>query len=194
VDVSQFLQLFPEFGDTDRVLVQSKLTQAAIRMGGPDTGVWGSLSAGSGNALTQADLAQGNLAAHYLITSPFGTAQRLDPDKGKSTYYEAYEEIELASCSGFIVSGGAWPATAPSATTPAPQFSPGVGTVTLTNGSTAITFASPQTIPAGTLFSFSSQPGAYYSLALSMVGVTAGTLAAPYTGTTTSTATWTHSP
>jgi hypothetical protein len=63
------------------------------------------------------------------------------------------------------------------------------GTAAVTNNSTAVTFASPQTLTLGTVLAFSTQPGVPYTLAASITSSTAGVLTAPYTGTTSTTAT-----
>jgi len=57
------------------------------------------------------------------------------------------------------------------------------GTVTTTNGSTAITFSTNQTLPEGSLLQFSNQPGVTYCLAAAVSSSTSGTLSANYTGT-----------
>jgi hypothetical protein len=66
------------------------------------------------------------------------------------------------------------------------------GTVLVTNGSTAVTFSLAQTMSAGDLVTFSSQPGVYYALSAAIVAATAGTLTAAYQGTTAAAATSTH--
>lgn len=58
------------------------------------------------------------------------------------------------------------------------------GTVAVTNGSASITFSTNQTLAAGSLLTFASQPGVVYNLGAAVVAGTAGTLATPYTGTT----------
>ena len=55
-------------------------------------------------ALSLVDSAQGNLAAHYLISGPFGTQLRLDPKgNGNSMYMEAFRDLELSVAGGFAV-------------------------------------------------------------------------------------------
>jgi hypothetical protein len=63
------------------------------------------------------------------------------------------------------------------------------GTATVTQGSTAVTFATAQTLAAGTVLAFSTQPGIPYTLSASITNSTAGVLATAYTGPTSSTAT-----
>lgn len=109
---NDFFLNFPEFKDTDPVLVAAKLNEAATRMGGPDATVWGAFAtptpatAASGpTKMNIADIAQGNLAAHYLISSPFGTEMRLEAGDGSSTYLRKFEELEQAVAGGFVVAG-----------------------------------------------------------------------------------------
>ena len=197
---SMFLAHYPEFLDTDARLVDAKLAQAAARMGGPDTSVWGSFAAPTTPPAgppqpTIADLAQGNLAAHLLVTTPFGTAFKLDDAAaGKKTPYWAEYEVLLESVAGgAIVAGGPVIATAGGgAPPPALVFSAGLGNASVTNGSTAVSFTLPVTLAAGTLVVFASQPGGVYSVAIGVVGGTAVTLAAPYSGVTSTSTTWTH--
>lgn len=56
------------------------------------------------------------------------------------------------------------------------------GTATVTQGSTAITFTSSQTLAAGQLLTFSNQTGQSYALASAVSGATTGTLTTPFTG------------
>lgn len=103
---ADFLKLFPEFAETNPLLVSAKLQLAAARMGGPDYSVWGPPSSTPGVTPSLADTAQGNLAAHLLMTSPFGTSTLLVQKKGdssKTAYLEAFEELELAVAGGFQV-------------------------------------------------------------------------------------------
>lgn len=58
------------------------------------------------------------------------------------------------------------------------------GTVSVTNGSASITFSTNQTLAAGSLLTFASQPGQVYVLAAAVVAGTAGTLVTAYGGTT----------
>lgn len=66
------------------------------------------------------------------------------------------------------------------------------GTCSVTNGSAAITFSASQTMNAGDLLVFSSQPGVYYALSANITAGTAGTLTANYLGTTNAAATVTR--
>jgi len=66
------------------------------------------------------------------------------------------------------------------AATTANQIAALVGAVTLTQGSTAVTFATAQTLVAGTLLYFSTQPLSPYILSATITGVTAGVLTTPY--------------
>jgi len=115
---NDFMLNFPEFNRTDRLLVAAKLNMAAARMGGPDVGVWGPFAQpsaaiqsggptvpGGPTPMTIADMAQGNLAAHYLVTSPFGTELRLEPGNGRSSYLDAFDELCQCVAGGFLVSG-----------------------------------------------------------------------------------------
>jgi hypothetical protein len=191
---ADFTRLFPEFAQTDAVLRQAKLLEAATRMGGPDATVWGPFAA-PGTPPFIADTAQGNLAAHYLIASPFGGPTRLNPKSGRSTYLDKYEELEriVGLAQGPVVSGSL-PGAPPGAITTQAVFLPGLGTVAVTNGSTAITFVQPQTMMPGTLLEFASQGGGVYSLASAILNGTSGTLAAPYNGVSNPTTSWTHCP
>ncbi len=102
---ARFILFFPEFAQTDQSFVAAKLGEATARMGGPDPRVWGSYSLDSlPPSLT--DIAQANLAADYLISSPFGTETRLDGDGGKSKYFRKWEECMLAVSGGVTVGVG----------------------------------------------------------------------------------------
>jgi hypothetical protein len=57
------------------------------------------------------------------------------------------------------------------------------GTVTVTNASTAITFTTAQTLPAGQALVFSDQPGVVYYLSAAMSAATSGVLTQTYSGT-----------
>lgn len=56
-------------------------------------------------------------------------------------------------------------------------------TTAVTLNSTAVTFSQAQTLAAGTLLTFSSQPGTYYALASAVTASTSGTLTQAYGGT-----------
>ena len=189
MNAATFLAFFQEFRDTDPTIVTSKLVQASVRMGGPDTTIWGSYAA-PGQTPTQADIAQGNLAAHYLYMSPFGTSLRLaDPDNDKTPYWDVFIELARALSVGPIVAGGLYGAATQTTTA---TLQPGSGTVSLVNGSPNVTFSFPQTLAAGTLMVFiGAQQGAYYALASNVSGTT-GVLTAVYTGPTATASSWNH--
>ena len=63
------------------------------------------------------------------------------------------------------------------------------GTAAVTQGSPNVTFASKQTLAAGTVLAFSTQPGIPYTLSAAITNATAGVLTTNYTGATSSTAT-----
>lgn len=103
---------FPEFRDTDQTMIAAKLNAASARMGmsGDGQNIWGPFAPiaapGTPQSMTIADWAQGNLAAHYVITSPFGTALRLDPkSNGRSSYLLVFEDLELSVAGGFLCAG-----------------------------------------------------------------------------------------
>lgn len=117
---TDFFINFPEFqGMTDPLLVAACLNRAAVAMGGPNVAVWGSFATptpairsggttlpGGTTIPTTADLAQGNLAAHYLVSSPFGTEMRLQPGgDGRSSYLLEYERLLETVAGGFLVAG-----------------------------------------------------------------------------------------
>ena len=56
------------------------------------------------------------------------------------------------------------------------------GTVDVTNGSAAITFSTAQTLAAGSIVTFGSQPGVVYFIAVAVAASTAGTLTSNYVG------------
>jgi hypothetical protein len=107
--VQQFFQNWPEFAQTNPVYVQACIGRAASRMGGPDYSVWGNPTTPTTPPappaiLTNVDSALGNLAAHYLISGPYGTNLRLDPKgNGRSMYLRAFEDLELTVAGGFAV-------------------------------------------------------------------------------------------
>lgn len=105
MDVATFQLNFPEFQQTDQNLVQAALNRAATRMGGPSTDMWGTF-ASPGNPITQADEAQGCLAAHLLETGPFGTETKLEPGDGTTGYLERYMDMVYSRGGGFLVAGG----------------------------------------------------------------------------------------
>lgn len=193
VQPSAFVQLFPEFAETNALLIAGKLQLAAVRMGGPDSTVWGATAA-AGQQPTTADYAQANLAAHMLMASPFGTSTLLAANKGgkaSTIYLEEFERMELAMCSGAVVAGG-WSPGVLGPPNPGIVFQVQPGTVALVNGSQSVTFSTSQIIPAGTVLVFAAQPGAYYTLAVNLNG-TVGALMSAYTGVSATSSTWSAS-
>lgn len=65
------------------------------------------------------------------------------------------------------------------------------GTATVTQGSTAVTFSTAQTLTAGTLVTFSTQTSVSYAIAASTTASTSAVLTSIYTGASSSTATTT---
>jgi len=183
-----FSVAFPEFGNTSAVLVQSRLQFAAARLGGPDFSIWPPFGL-PGQLPSLTDLAQGHLAAHYLQSSAFGTETRLKPSESKTSYWEVFEDCCLCVAGGFIVAGE-MPVLPVFAVPGNLVLTPGNGTVAVTNGQTAITFANLQTLAAGTLVVFYAQPGVYYSLALNVNNSLNGVITAPYEGTTSPNSSW----
>lgn len=66
------------------------------------------------------------------------------------------------------------------------------GTVAVTNGSANLTFSLSQTMAAGDLLVFASQPGVYYAVGAAISGSTSGALTTNYTGTTAAATTAQH--
>lgn len=60
------------------------------------------------------------------------------------------------------------------------------GTASLTNNSATVTFSTAQTLNAGDLLEFTSQPGTFYTLSASITSQTTATLTGSYTGLTVS--------
>ena len=108
-----FILLYPEFSETNPLLIQGKLLLAAARMGGPDFTIWGQPATPTTpptppNPPTLVDMAQASYAAHLLMTSPFGTSTLLVQPQSKSSrtpYLDQFEELELAVAGGFQVAG-----------------------------------------------------------------------------------------
>lgn len=194
-----FRARYPEFNEVSPNLIAQVLAEAEARMGGPDASVWGGFAqpnaAGVQAAPTLADVAHGALAADILITGPFGASLGLkSTGDGPSIYRRTFDELVESVAGGFLVAGGAglWPPQVAQPSSPALAFSAGTGTVAVSNGSTAVTFSSAQTLLAGTLVAFGAQPGAYYSILDPIVGATGGVLAAPYNGVSSAASTWVH--
>lgn len=113
MDVDGFYAQFPEFVamGTGQTFVAAALAEASVRMGGPAVRIWGAF--GAGGALTTADMAQGNLAADYLMGNPFGTETRLADDGKKSKYRLKFDELMYSVAGGVTVSGGPSPRRRP---------------------------------------------------------------------------------
>jgi hypothetical protein len=190
VTPAAFNQNFPEFiaGGTSPVLILAKLNQAAARMGGPDFSVWPQF-AQPGALPSLSDIAHGNLAAHYIQSAAFGTETRLKPSESKTGYWEVWEDCCDSVAGGFITSGEV-PRLNIASNPTSLVLQVGNGTVSVVNGSTAITWAALQTLPAGSLVVFYSQPGVYYELATNVQNSINGILTAPYEGTTSPNANW----
>jgi hypothetical protein len=62
------------------------------------------------------------------------------------------------------------------------QGTPLQGTAAVGNGSTALAFSTPQTLPAGTALTFAAQPSVYYFLTAAIVAASSATLTLAYTG------------
>lgn len=81
MDLETFRTLHPEFEPVLDQVVQSKLDQAAERL---DAAIYGRLY----------DQAHEHLAAHLIVTSPFGHSARLEADQdGTSLYWPEFERI-----------------------------------------------------------------------------------------------------
>ena len=104
MDLAGFVAEFPEFADTNPVVVQAKLDEAARWMDRSSQG-WGPFGTTS-MASTNADDGQKYLAAHIIAQMPFGASTRMEPTKGQTTYGDRY--IELRDSLGtptFLVAG-----------------------------------------------------------------------------------------
>lgn len=91
VTVPQFVRRFPEFRDTDEVLVQSKINEAHWRV---DETVWGDDKAPTGIAW---------LAAHMIAMTPMGEKARIGKDKDSTLYYTEFRRMMREVTSGFRV-------------------------------------------------------------------------------------------
>ena len=194
MNADQFLIAFPEFRGVSVNVIAAKLAAASGQMGGPDGSVWPAFGVWPTQTLT--DIAQSNLAADILISSPAGSATLLSQVKGtggpnKTKYREVYDQCEVSvACGGLVAGMGCFPGV--TQTAGAPVLQTGVGTVSVTNGLTAVTFSNPQTFQAGTLFVFYSQPGVFYQLVNTILGSTSALISAPYSGTTAAASTWAY--
>lgn len=104
MDVAGFKAFFPEFAQTDTIIVQGALSEASRMIA---TEAWGPFGTTSG-ALTKADDGQKWLAGHILATTPFGQATRLKPGDGDTIYWKRYAELRDSLGYSFIVSGVLW--------------------------------------------------------------------------------------
>lgn len=110
----------------------------------------------------------------------------IDALKAEAARWAVEYKIEQLAANGDASQGlvGLWNAPGIVAT---PQSSlPGqlAGTVSVTNGSAAITFSVAQTLPAGQILTFGNQTTFSYALAGAITAGTAGTLSSPFTGVT----------
>lgn len=110
----------------------------------------------------------------------------IDALKAEAARWAVEYKIEQLAANGDASQGlvGIWNAPGISAT---PQASlPGqlAGTVSVTNGSTAITFSTAQTLPAGQVLTFGNQTTQGYVLAGAISAMTAAVLTSPFTGVT----------
>lgn len=105
VNLALFVLQYPEFSQVDTVKIQTSLNRAANRMGGPNLDIWGSFAT-PGQAITQADEAQGAYAAALLAGSPYGFETRLAPGDGTNSYENQYLVLRDARGIGFVVAGG----------------------------------------------------------------------------------------
>lgn len=101
MDVAGFKAFFPEFAQTDTVIVQGALGEASRMISTDAWGPFGTTSAAS----TKADDGQKWLAGHILATTPFGQATRLEPGKDDTIYFKRYAELRDSLGFGFVVAG-----------------------------------------------------------------------------------------
>lgn len=83
----EFRVQYPEFVSAPDPYVQAFLDRAALRV---DRGIWGTI----------ADEGHGLLTAHLMVTSPNGQYSRLQTDKGKSTYQDAFDRLVVQVTAG----------------------------------------------------------------------------------------------
>lgn len=106
VTVDTFRTLYPEFSQVDDVTIQACLNRASLKMGGPDLQIWGALAT-VGQTQTQADEAQGCLAASLLTSSPLGGPTKMAKGANvKNQYQVRFEELLLAKTCMGVVAGG----------------------------------------------------------------------------------------
>lgn len=104
MDARGFMAEYPEFSQTDPVLIAAKLAEAARWMDS-SANIWGPFGTSS-MAATKADDGQKHYAAHLLSQHPFGGATRLEPGKGRTTYLERFEELrDSLGTPTFLVAG-----------------------------------------------------------------------------------------
>ena len=101
IGVSEFVDRFPAFRNTDRRLVEAKLTEARAQV---SSSIWGDLY----------DQGVGYLAAHLLAASGHGEHARLIPANAKAqrsdaltTYEREYKRLLMMVSHGFRVVGSA---------------------------------------------------------------------------------------
>jgi Protein of unknown function (DUF4054) len=92
--LADFRSRFPEFEKAPDALVNSKLSDASDQL---DHTVWGSIL----------DQGVGYLAAHLLSRSPWGQQARLDAKDRKTTYLEAFQELQARVGAGGRLAGAA---------------------------------------------------------------------------------------
>lgn len=88
----QFVQRFPEFRETDKVLIELCLIEAEDQVGAV---VWGS----------RREIGVRYLAAHLIASGPTGEKARLAKDWDATVYMKHFRRAQLAACSGFRVVG-----------------------------------------------------------------------------------------
>jgi hypothetical protein len=92
ITARQFIQRFPEFRETDKVLIELCLVEAEDQVGAT---VWGNRRA----------IGVRYLAAHLIAAGPTGEKARLAKDMDTTVYLKHFRRAQLAACSGFRVVG-----------------------------------------------------------------------------------------
>ena len=87
VTAQSFVQNFPEYNKTDRVLVQKKLDTALNQI---NAAAWGDT----------ADTGHMYLTAHLLAVAPEGEQARLKKENRVTTYWIEYERLRKAAVVG----------------------------------------------------------------------------------------------
>lgn len=110
----------------------------------------------------------------------------IDALKAESARWAIEYKIEQLAALGDASQGlvGIWNAPGVNATTQVSKPAALSGTVSVTNGSASITFSGNQTLAAGQIVTFLSQPNQAYVLLNAVSASTSGTLTQPYSGTT----------